>query len=268
MKHDPSHAAVDLRGAARRRARIRADDRPRAQDNPPLNLARDGFFYIGGKPTKIDGKTFIAGQMYVEYRIPAKQTHPYPIIFVHGGTRSGANWTGTLRRPRRLGAVFRAPRLRGLCRRPARPRPLRLCARSLRPAALRQCRERAAALPAAGEVQSVAAGEAAHSMARHRRDRRSGVAADPRQLPAGDRVPEIGRDHPRGDGAAPRQASARRSCWCIRRAARWAGWRPKRGPTSCARSSRSSPTARPDAPCASSARRSGSRTGRWNCPTG
>ena len=66
-----------------------------AQDNPPLNLARDGFFYIGGKPTKIDGKTFIAGQMYVEYRIPAKQTHPYPIIIVHGGTRSGANWTGT-----------------------------------------------------------------------------------------------------------------------------------------------------------------------------
>ena len=44
---------------------------------------------------QVDGKTFIAGQMYVEYRIPAKQTHPYPIIMVHGGTRSGANWTGT-----------------------------------------------------------------------------------------------------------------------------------------------------------------------------
>jgi hypothetical protein len=28
-----------------------------AQDNPPLNLARDGDFYIGGEPTKIDGKT-------------------------------------------------------------------------------------------------------------------------------------------------------------------------------------------------------------------
>src|SRR5215470_19138350 len=66
-----------------------------AEEDPPLNLARDGFFYIGGKTTKINGKTFIAGQMYVEYRIPAKQTHPYPIIFVHGGTRSGANWTGT-----------------------------------------------------------------------------------------------------------------------------------------------------------------------------
>ena len=66
-----------------------------AQANPPLNLARDGYFYIGGTPTTINGKTFIAGQMYVEYRIPAKQTHPYPIIMVHGGTRSGANWTGT-----------------------------------------------------------------------------------------------------------------------------------------------------------------------------
>jgi pimeloyl-ACP methyl ester carboxylesterase len=67
----------------------------RADDKPPLNLARDGFFYVGGKPTTIGGKTFIAGQMYVEFRIPAKQTHPYPIIMVHGGTRSGANWTGT-----------------------------------------------------------------------------------------------------------------------------------------------------------------------------
>jgi hypothetical protein len=66
-----------------------------ADDDPPLNLARDGFFYVGGKPTTINGKTYIAGQMYVEMRIPAKQTHPYPIIMVHGGTRSGTNWTGT-----------------------------------------------------------------------------------------------------------------------------------------------------------------------------
>src|SRR5215210_7484166 len=66
-----------------------------AADDPPLNLARDGFFYAGGKPTTINGKTYIAGQMYVEFRIPAKQTHPYPIVMVHGGTRSGANWTGT-----------------------------------------------------------------------------------------------------------------------------------------------------------------------------
>jgi pimeloyl-ACP methyl ester carboxylesterase len=67
-----------------------------AENNPPLNLARDGFFYAGGKPVKIEGKTYIAGQMYVEFRIPAQQTHPYPIVMVHGGTRSGANWTGTV----------------------------------------------------------------------------------------------------------------------------------------------------------------------------
>jgi pimeloyl-ACP methyl ester carboxylesterase len=68
-----------------------------ATDNsPPLNLARDGFFYVGGKPTTINGSTYFAGQMYVEFRIPVKQTHPYPIVFVHGGTRAGTNWTGTV----------------------------------------------------------------------------------------------------------------------------------------------------------------------------
>src|SRR5437763_13630169 len=67
----------------------------RADDDPPLNLARDGFFYVGGKPTTINGKTYVAGQMYVEMRIPQKQTHPYPIVMVHGGTRSGTTYTGT-----------------------------------------------------------------------------------------------------------------------------------------------------------------------------
>jgi len=66
-----------------------------ADEEPPLNMARDGFFYVGGQPTKINGKTYIAGQMYVEFRVPAKQTHPYPIVMVHGGTRSGTNFTGT-----------------------------------------------------------------------------------------------------------------------------------------------------------------------------
>ena len=66
-----------------------------AENNPPLNLACDGFFYAGGKPVKIDGKTYIAGQMYVEFRIPAQQTHPYPIVMVHGGGQTGTNFTGT-----------------------------------------------------------------------------------------------------------------------------------------------------------------------------
>jgi pimeloyl-ACP methyl ester carboxylesterase len=33
--------------------------------------------------------------MYVEMRIPQNQTHPYPIVMVHGGTRSGTTFTGT-----------------------------------------------------------------------------------------------------------------------------------------------------------------------------
>jgi hypothetical protein len=60
-----------------------------------LVLARDGFFYVGGKPTVVDGHEYISGQMYVEVRIPARKTKPYPIIMVHGGTMSGTNYTGT-----------------------------------------------------------------------------------------------------------------------------------------------------------------------------
>src|SRR6187397_2316966 len=61
----------------------------------PLVLARDGFMYVGGKTMQVDGREYVYGQMYVEIRIPAKQTHPYPIIMVHGGSISGTNYTGT-----------------------------------------------------------------------------------------------------------------------------------------------------------------------------
>src|SRR5207244_3621734 len=71
-----------------------AGEPARAADEP-LTLARDGFFYVGGKTMTVEGKEYFYGQMYVEIRIPAKQTHPYPIIMVHGGTMSGTNYTGT-----------------------------------------------------------------------------------------------------------------------------------------------------------------------------
>jgi pimeloyl-ACP methyl ester carboxylesterase len=66
-----------------------------AADEPPITLARDGFFYVGGKPTKAGDRTTITGQMFVEYRIPAKQTQPYPIVMIHGGTRSATTYLGT-----------------------------------------------------------------------------------------------------------------------------------------------------------------------------
>jgi pimeloyl-ACP methyl ester carboxylesterase len=67
----------------------------KAQSDGPLQLARDGFFYVNVKSTKVGDRDYVSHQMYVEVRIPAKQTHPYPIIMVHGGTMSGTNYTGT-----------------------------------------------------------------------------------------------------------------------------------------------------------------------------
>ena len=63
--------------------------------DPPLELARDGFIYVGGKTMQVNGREYFYGQMYVEIKIPAHQTHPYPIIMVHGGSMSGTNYTGT-----------------------------------------------------------------------------------------------------------------------------------------------------------------------------
>src|SRR5438046_4459674 len=66
-----------------------------AADEPPYALERDGFFYVGGKAVTIGGHSYMAGQMYVEMRIPARRSHPYPIVMVHGGTRSGTTYLGT-----------------------------------------------------------------------------------------------------------------------------------------------------------------------------
>jgi pimeloyl-ACP methyl ester carboxylesterase len=61
----------------------------------PLSLAKTGWLYAGGQVTTINNKQFTVGQMYAEFMIPAKQTHPFPVIMVHGGTMSGTNYTGT-----------------------------------------------------------------------------------------------------------------------------------------------------------------------------
>ena len=34
-------------------------------------------------------------QMYVEYQIPTKVKHPYPIVLIHGGGGQGLDWMGT-----------------------------------------------------------------------------------------------------------------------------------------------------------------------------
>jgi pimeloyl-ACP methyl ester carboxylesterase len=68
---------------------------PVAAQEEPMSLVKDGFFYVGGKVTNYNGKNYVVGQMYVEERVPAKKTHPNPIIMVHGGSRSATTYLGT-----------------------------------------------------------------------------------------------------------------------------------------------------------------------------
>ena len=142
--------------------------------------------------------------MYVEYRIPAKQTHPYPIIMVHGGTRSGANWTGTpdgregwaqyfVRRGYAVYVVDQPGRGRSAYVPEVYGPPRLANAESAQQRYLQQAKYKLwpqAHLhnqwPGSGEIED----PASHQILG--------------ELPAGDRVPEIGRDHPRGDAAAHR----------------------------------------------------------------
>ena len=57
----------------------------------PLILREQGNFFVGGAHNA-NGQ--IVGQMYVEYRIPQHQEHPFPIILVHGGGQIGAGGLG------------------------------------------------------------------------------------------------------------------------------------------------------------------------------
>ena len=56
----------------------------------PLVIASQGNFFVGGKHVDTDEGSFFADAMYVQYQIPAEQTQPYPIVFIHGGVSSGS----------------------------------------------------------------------------------------------------------------------------------------------------------------------------------
>jgi len=60
-----------------------------------LEIAEQGYFFVGGRyEERADGR-YMTGQMYVEYQIPAKRTKPLPIVMFSGGGQSGLNYTGT-----------------------------------------------------------------------------------------------------------------------------------------------------------------------------
>jgi pimeloyl-ACP methyl ester carboxylesterase len=58
-------------------------------------LAEQGYFYVGGRYTKTSDGEVMAGQMYVQYQIPARRTQPYPVVMWHGGGQTGTNFMGT-----------------------------------------------------------------------------------------------------------------------------------------------------------------------------
>jgi pimeloyl-ACP methyl ester carboxylesterase len=57
----------------------------RVVDAGPLKLADQGFFWVGAEPVKKDYGAIVAGQMYIQYMIPAQVRYPYPIVLIHGG---------------------------------------------------------------------------------------------------------------------------------------------------------------------------------------
>src|SRR5215469_323129 len=68
-----------------------------AQPKPPGNLAiaQQGYLFAGGPYSAGKNAEVMSGQLYAEFQIPARRTHPWPIVMIHGGNQTGTNFTGT-----------------------------------------------------------------------------------------------------------------------------------------------------------------------------
>src|ERR1700716_988248 len=61
----------------------------------PLSIERQGYVFAGGKYSTVNDRQVMGGQIYVEFQIPSKKSHPWPIVMIHGGSQTGTNFTGT-----------------------------------------------------------------------------------------------------------------------------------------------------------------------------
>ena len=64
-------------------------------DQPPMVIAQQGNFFVGGGYDNSHPDIPWVGQMYVQYQIPAEVTQPYPVVLVHGGSQTGQQWWQT-----------------------------------------------------------------------------------------------------------------------------------------------------------------------------
>src|SRR4029079_1263915 len=67
-----------------------------------VKLGSHGVFFVNGRyytsatnqnvpgTATSQGLDYMAHQMYVEYQVPKKVTHPYPLVIIHGGAQTGA----------------------------------------------------------------------------------------------------------------------------------------------------------------------------------
>ena len=60
-----------------------------------LAIAKQGYFFVGGKYSAVGDKQVMNGQIYVEYQIPKKRTQPYPLVIVPGAAQTATNFNGT-----------------------------------------------------------------------------------------------------------------------------------------------------------------------------
>ncbi|MDO9442741.1 MAG: alpha/beta hydrolase [Beijerinckiaceae bacterium] len=63
--------------------------------DPFPDLARHGYFFVGGEYYDTPDGRFMRGQMHVEFFTPRNRTQPHPIVMFSGGGQSGLNYTGT-----------------------------------------------------------------------------------------------------------------------------------------------------------------------------
>ena len=83
-------------GAQATRPRTAGEDTAQpASEGPPLSIARQGYFFVGGRLFPTNGDQAMAGQMFVQFQVPAGATKPYPVVMVHGGGQTGTNFLGT-----------------------------------------------------------------------------------------------------------------------------------------------------------------------------
>jgi pimeloyl-ACP methyl ester carboxylesterase len=59
------------------------------------HMARQGFFYAGGKYVGDAGNEIMGEAMYTEVWVPKQIRHPYPWVFFHGNGQTGAVWRQT-----------------------------------------------------------------------------------------------------------------------------------------------------------------------------